>query len=419
MSIRNGLLEDILSATLNSGSGGLVNRVTVSQASDLAGTLDSTKEYFIDGVIDMGSQTIEVPAGGLNLTGYNFDVSRLISSAGAYTMFTSPVGGSGNLLGKDYAIEVTGAGSKVYDLTSATGFDAFEFARINYNDCTSLGEINGYRQGLEAGTGRFGGQPELTLSGAWLGGYFIDTSIVRSLTDGAYSLFKAGAAFSMASRFRSNQNIDLPARVSFFDFSPSNFVNPSTVQIEGAIVTRNAVFDATDSNITPNMTQGDLVSVWTDNNGMPNTFEGGSIGVTTSAVTTINTQGVFETIVAASWTAQDLQHFDNPSAGQLRHLGNTPREYKIIASFTCDSTANNELSLRVMKFDDSAGSPVAILTQTRQVNNLVGGRDVAFFEININTTLDQNDYVYLEIANNTGTNDVTAEVDSYYIVEQR
>ena len=51
-------------------------------------------------------------------------------------MFTSPAGGSGNVLGMDYAIEVTGAGSQVYNLVSDTGLEAFEFTRINYNDCS-------------------------------------------------------------------------------------------------------------------------------------------------------------------------------------------------------------------------------------------------------------------------------------------
>jgi len=408
MSIRNELLGDILSATLNSGAGGLVNRVTVSQASDLSGTLDATKEYFIDGVIDMGAQQITVPVGGLNL-----------SSAAGYTMFISPVGGSGNLLGKDYGVEVTGAGSQVYDITSATGFDAFEFARINYNECSSLGVITDYRQGLEVGTGRFGGKPELTLAGTWLGGFFIDTSIVRGMEDGAYSLFKAGAGFLMSSRFRSNMNIDLPASANFFDFSNVNFVNPSTLQIEGAIVTRGGVFDATDTNITPNITQSDIVSSWSGNNGMPNTFEGASIVVTTESVTTINTIGVYEDVLAASWTTSDLQHFDNPAGNQLRHLGNTPREYKVVADFLMDSTQNNVLTLRVSKWDSSASSFSVVLDQSRQVNSLVGGRDVAFFGININTTLDQNDYIKLEVANQSSTANVTAEIDSYYVVEQR
>lgn len=401
------------------GDTSLNNRIVVTSAAQLSGPLDSTKEYFIDGVVDMGTQSIEVPVGGLYLSGYNFDTSKLISSATGYTMFTSPVGGSGNIIGKDYAIEVTGSTSQVYNLTSATGFDAFEFSRINYNNCESLGEINGYRQGFESGTGRFGGKPQLTLSGTWVGGYFIDASIVRSLTDGAYSLFAAGAGFSMASRFRSNMNLDLPASASYFDFSPSQFVNPSTVEITDGIVTRNGAFDATDSNYTPNMQAGDLSSSWKGNNGMPNTFEGGSVGVTTSSLTTINTIGVFEDITAATWTTADLQHFDSPSPGQLRHIGNTPREYKVVASFAVDSTANDELTLRVAKWDSSASTFVTVLDQARQVNNLLGGRDVAFFNININTTLDQNDYIKLQVANNTSNDNVTAEVDSYFVVEER
>lgn len=397
----------------------LNDRIIVKQASDLSGPLDSTKEYFIDGVIDMGNQSIEIPAGGISLSGYNFNVSKLTSTASSYTMFTSPVGGSGDIIGKDYAIEVSGSSSKVYDIKDATGGNAFEFARINYNNCTSLGVIDGYRQGLEVGTGRFGGKPELTLVGTWLGGYFIDTSIVRGMIDGAYSLFKAGAGFSMASRFRSNMNIDLPASASFFDFSASNFVNPSTLQIEGVIVTRAGVFDANDSNITPNVSPSSLASAWTGNNGMPNTFVGGSIGVATEATTVINTVSVYEDVNAAAWTSEDLQHFDNPSGNQLRHLGNTPREYKVIADFLMDSASNDVLTLRVSKWDDSASSFSVVLDQSRQVNSLVGGRDVAFFGININTTLDQNDYIKLEVANQTSTTNVTAELDSYYIVEAR
>lgn len=397
----------------------LSNRVIVKQASDLSGTLSGTVEYFIDGIVDMGSQSIEVPQGGLNLTGYNFDVSKLISSAAAYTMFTSPVGGSGNMLGKDYAIEVTGTGSQVYNITSDTGFEAFEFARINYNDCESLGTITNYRQGLEVGTGRFGGKPELTLAGAWVGGYFIDTSIIRNLNDGAYSLFSAGAGFVMTSRFRSNMNLDLPASASFFDFTASNFVNPSTLQIEGAIVTRNGVFDSTDSNIAPNITEAELVSNWMGNNGMPNTFEGGSIGVTTEAATTISVISTFVDLAATLWTPADLQHFDNPSAGQLRHLGNTPREFTVIANISLESSNGDDLTIRINKWDDSASSFVTVLDQTREVNNFIGGRNVAFFNININTTLDANDYIVLQVANQTSTDNATAETDSYFIVEAR
>ncbi|ADM26690.1 conserved hypothetical phage protein [Pseudoalteromonas phage H105/1] len=404
---------------ISGGAIELKDRVAVRSASQLAGTLSSSKEYFIDGIIDMGTQSVEVPAGGLYLTGYNFDTSKLISSEPNYTMFTSPVGGSGNIVGKDYGIEVTGVNSKVYDISGDTGFEAFEFSRINYNDCESLGEINNYRQGFETGTGRFGGKPELTLSGTWVGGYFIESSIVRSLADGAYSLFKAGTALTLGSRFRTNMNVDLPASASFFDFSPANFPNPSTLQVDSAIVTRLGAQDATDLNYTPNISASDLACSWSNNVGMPNTFEGGSIGIGASAVTNINTIDVFEDVAATSWITADLQHFDNPVGGQLRHLGINPREYKTIASLTIEGANNDVLTLRVVKWDDSASSFVTVLDQVRPVNNLVGARDVAFFNINVNTRLDQNDYIKLQVANNSGTANVTAETDGYLVVEQR
>jgi hypothetical protein len=69
--------------------------------------------------------------------------------------------------------------------------------------------------------------------------------------------------------------------------------------------------------------------------------------------------------------------------------------------------------------DDSASAFITVLDQTRPVNNITGGRDVAFFDININTALDQNDYIKLQVANQTSTDNVTAEDYSYYIIEER
>lgn len=397
-------------------------RVLVSSPQQLSGALDSTKEYFLDGVIDFTGSglSIEVPEGGLYLRGYNFDISGIKCDDDNYTLFTSPVGGSGNVLGADYLIDVNGANSRVYNLSSLTGFEAFEFTRINYNNCTSLGTIDSYRQGLEDGTGRFGGSPSLELAGLWAGGYRITTSIVRSLSPSMTEpLFKAGAGFVMQSRFLTDINIDLPANSALSDFSSSNFPNPSTLQINGAIVTRDGVQDATDANYTPNINAGDLSCSWSSNVGMPNTFEGGAIGIATELATDIVSAGAFVDVAAASWSVTDLQHFDNPAGGQLRHVGVNPREYKVISSMSASSTANNVLTLRVVKWDNSVSSFITVLDQVRQVNNFTGSRDVAFFNVNINVTLDQFDYVKLQVANQTSTSDVTFEADGYYLVEQR
>ena len=404
-------------------SDNMASTITVNQtnlATTLGGTIDSTKVYLIDGTIDFTGTGLQitVPVGGISIIGTTFDVSKLICSDINYTLFVSAVGGSGNLLGMDYAMEVTGAGSQVYNLTDATGLNAFEFHRINYNDCTSLGTITDYRQGLESGTGRFGGTPELTLAGTWSGGFFIDTSIVRGLTDGAYSLFKAGAGFSMASRFRSNQNLDLNATVALLDFAPANFPNPNTLQLEGCIITRNGVFTATDTTITPNITRKEVQSSFRGNIGLLNTYVGGKLKVTGTAVTTIAAIGSYYTL-NATWLDQDMAHYDSPSAGQLRHLGVNPVEFRVQADFTVESTPDDELAVRIRVWRALTSSFLEFQPQIRQVNSLVGGRDVAFFTIFTSIRLDQNDYIYFQIANNTSISNATLEVDSFYVVEER
>lgn len=395
--------------------------VKVTKSSDF-GVIDSSKVYFIDGIVDMTGVTIEVPAAGIYLTGHNFDVSKLVCADNSYTMFTSPIGGSGNFLGKDYAIEVTGTGSKVYDLVDATGFNAFEFTRINYNNCTSLGVIDGYRQGLEEGTGRFGGSPSLTLEGNWLGGYRITTSIVRSMSDVTTEpLFKKGASFTMQSRFLTDINCDLGTLQPLLDFNAANFPNAGTLRIRGAEITRDGVYNAEDTNITPNITQMELPCYWKENNGINNTYVGGTALVVLQAATTITVQGQYEQVNASAWLGTGLEHFTVTSDGKLQHDGNSPREFEINYDFRAESTANNDIYLKFYKYDflTTTESPLDYTAAVRNVNNLVGGRDLAFFTGNIGVTLDKGDQLIMKIMNNSSTADITIENGGYFRVQER
>ena len=205
----------------------LTNRIIVNQANK-------------DSSVDMGATSIAVPATGLFMASYTNEFI-LSSSENSYTMFT----GGGNVFFDSIGIEVSGTSSQVYDLIDPTGFNAVELTTVNYNNCTSLGELRNFRQGLEMGTGRFGGSPSLTLSGTWLGGYRITTAIVRSMSDTTTEpLFKAGTAFIMNSRFLSDINCDLGTLQPFSDFAVGNFPNPSTLQLTGAIISRNGAFNS-------------------------------------------------------------------------------------------------------------------------------------------------------------------------------
>lgn len=396
------------------------NLVYVTQencAETLGGTIDSTTEYFITGVLDVSGVQINVPPTGMYIQGYNFNLSQLVSSDDNATLFYSL--NSGNFLMKDIGIEMSGTNSQVYDLKAATGFEAIEVERINYNNCTSLGTMDNFRQGLETGTGRFGGTPELTLTGVWLGGFILLTTIVRSLDDGAYSLFKAGVGFSMASRFKTDMNVDLPASVSFLDFAPSNFPNPGTVQLNGMIITRNGVLAPADANITPNISHADLSSAWSDNQGIRNTHVGGLIEVTSEVETVVTVQGDLYDLSGPVWTADNLEHFDEPSNGQLRHLGQSPIEYRVSLDLSIEGTANSEARIEIWKYDDSATSAAMVYSTSRQINSLVGGRDVAHVSAVLFVDLELNDYLYLRIANDTGTDNFTIENTSTLLIEAR
>jgi hypothetical protein len=396
----------------------IVNQTNVQNT--LGGVIDSSVQYFIDGIVDLTGLgiSIEVPSGGINIQGLGLDISKIICSDNNYTMFTSPIGGSGNFLDAQLTYTVSGTLSKLFDLKSVNGFQAIEHNVVNFDDCTSLGVIDNYRQGLESGTGRFGGTPELELRGVW-NGYRITTSIVRVLTDGAYSLFKAGVGLAISGRFLTDINVDIPANATFMDFATSNFINPSTLQLSGTIITRNGVTDPNDLNIIPNITNADLISSWKNNIGINNTFVGGQMNVIAEVTTPISAPiGTFYPLLG-TYTTSNLEHFDSPSNGQLRHLGNTPRAFNITSVINLEGVANNDVSVKIRKWNNSDGLFEDVITENRQINNFTGGRDIAFFIIITSVYLDQNDYIELQTANNTNNTDLTQEVGSYTVISER
>ena len=401
----------------------LDNRIIVTQANKdttIGGVIDSSKQYFLDGIIDLGTTQITVPITGITIAGLSFDISGLISSEDNYTMFVSETSliGSGNVLGADFLISVTGAGSKVYELYDATGFNAFEFARINYNDCTSLGDIYDYRQGLEEGTGRFGGSPSLTLHGLWRGGYRITTSIVRSLAGTMTEpLFKEGLLFQMNSRFLTDINCDLPTLAPFSDFKPVNFPNPSTVQLKGAIFTRDGGFNPNDTNIFSDLEASDLACDWDNNIGIKNTFIGGALNNDAELETVIVTQGTAVDL-NGTFSSRDLQHFDTPANGRLRHIGVNPTDFLVTWDLLIDGKNNDNYELFLIKIDSLANVTVEI-SQVRTVNNFQGGRDVGIWTGSAPVTLNQNDLVFWQIANLLDTDNCTLEVDSTWTITER
>ena len=270
---------------------------------------------------------------------------------------------------------------------------------------------------LEFNTGRFGGTPELTLSGN-INGYRITTSIVRGLNAGfTGSLFKAGTALSFSNRFLTDMNCDLPAGANVSDFSPSNFQAPSLVQISGGVFSRDGVISTGDNQLFTNLDPDDLVCVWKNNEGLRNTFEGGRITISSETATVISTVDTFYDI-AGVWTADGLQHFSSPVNGRLQNDGTNPTEYKLFASLVLNGTANDSLKVRVVRWDDENQVFVVLRDQIATVNSLSGPRDVAIVAFSWRVEVNQNDYIKLQVSNASGTGDITAETGSYFELSQ-
>lgn len=385
-------------------------KVRLESLSDFPTTFESDIVYEVGGQIDLGTSSIIVPVDGLTIVGDSVNVSKLYSSEPTNKIFIADVGGSGNLFVSNVTLTTSG---QVFDLKAATGFESLEVVTVNYEDCASLGEVEGYRQGFEDTIGRYGGKPELTLSGNWMGGYkSISTNSLNLDTDFTGSVFKAGTNFVMNNRFYTDANVNLPTNASFADFTTSNFPEASLVQIREARFSRNGVSSSGDNNFFPNLNPDDLVCSWYGNVGLRNTTEGGHIELTSEAGNTISTAGDYYDI-AGTFSTQSLDHFDSPSNGQLRNLSNTPQEFMMFGNLIIDGGANDIISVRVMKWSEIDQAFSQIVSVNTQVLSIIGGRDVAITSLAYPVNLEQNDFIKLQVGNVSDTTNITVELGSY------
>ena len=218
--------------------------IIVRNASDLSGTLSSTVVYLVDGVIDMGTTSITVPSTGLNILGLGFGISSLTSTENNYTMFVD-TGTAGNLFLSDLEITTSGTSSKVFDLDNQGNGAAMEANTVNFNSCTSLGELDEYRQLLMRNIGVFSCTDGLTLIGNWIGGARIETTLIRSFGSGTF--IKAGTALVLNTRFLSDTNMDGETNATFSDISETN------IAADGGFTIVNANFNGV-TNPLPNIT---------------------------------------------------------------------------------------------------------------------------------------------------------------------
>ena len=81
--------------------------------------------------------------------------------------------------------------------------------------------------------------------------------------------------------------------------------------------------------------------------------------------------------------------------------------------------ANEIIDIRVTRSSDGGLTyPDEINHISRVINNISGSRDVAFFPLSFIANLDKNDRVRIEVENKSSTGNVTAELDSFFILSE-
>ena len=203
---------------------------------------------------------------------------------------------------------------------------------------------------------------------------------------------------------------------ALFDFAASQFPNSSTLQMGGAIISRDGVIDASDANLTPNIDPSELAASWTGNSGLFNTFVGAFAELTTEVETVIATQNVAVPILG-TYTKSDFQHFDSPVNGEIRYLGTSPTEFNVLYDFLLEGTANDIYRIELVRTDGV--TPVILSTKTRTVNQLQGARDTAYYSGNVGIIMANNERLFWQVVNTSDTDNCTLELDSTWRVIAR
>ena len=392
----------------------IINEIIVQQASDLAGTLDSSANYLIDGVVDMGSQSITVPQGGLQVHGLGFGTSKLISTENNYTMFVDDGVYSGDLFLTNLDVEVSGTSSKVWDLDNNENGQAVECISVNFLNCVDLGSLDSFRQFLWSNVALINCVDGVEFIGVWSGGMRATTAIIVQAGVTATftgTLFKAGAGLTINGRFLTDFNAeDIADAGTFCDFAPANIIQNSRFQVAGLSINPS-------SNSFPNMPASSVKARFRNCDGTPNTYVGGQWTVTTETATTITTQDV-AVKVAGTTTYTDLQHFtDGGGNNSLTYIGTQAIgvQQQIDLSFTGPN--NNELTLTSKHWVAATSSYVDLaVTGPFTLNGAGRGEPISLHSF---CTFNTNDRFEVWVTNTSSTGNVTAKNGGIISITER
>ena len=387
--------------------------VLVTDASQLAGNLDSTKLYLLDGQIDLREVSIIVPPGGLSMAGQGFGVSGLISTSDNYSMFVRNGTYTGDLILTSMDITCTGIGSKVFDLDNQENLGTFNFNSVNFIQCTSLGIVANYRQGLATGVAWIRCLDGLTMAGNWLGGFaVVDSVVVGNTLTGV--LFRAGLGLLIAGSFRSNINILALSSVGglFCDFAPANIVLDGGFALSGVRARVN-------TNTVPNMPASSTKAFIRDCVGISDTYPGGVLTpVADSEIIITDANTLFQ--ITGAMTLSEAYWFSLANTNGLQANSTKYTEVNCVGIMSFSGSNGREMGVQLRKYDNSTASYINIGPSYRITLNGGGaGTRAENISFKATTNLEAGDRVEVWIENFTDASNITLLAGGQFQVLER
>ncbi len=374
--------------------------------------IDSSKNYMVDGELDMGSRSIVVPEGGISISGLNGarDTTILKSSEDNYSLFVSPAGGySGNVVMESMTVTVDGSGSQVFDLDNDGNSSALDIVGVNFTNCTSLGNLADYRQLFMENMGFLFIDDGLTFNGTWTGIALIN-SVAVSFP--AATLLNQGTGFTIGGSIRSNMNfLSVNAASVFCDFTEASILTDAAFALDG--------FRTVATNAVPNVPSSSVKALFANCRGVSDTYPGGSMVIDANATTTISAQDTL-TLAAGNGTASELAWFQKSGSANLQSISSEEIRVKVSARYTFSGSSNDQVQVQLRQWDNSASSYMDIgAAKTGTMNGGLLGTRAENIALSAYATINENDRIEVWIANTTAARDISVIEGSDFLVSER
>ena len=371
----------------------------------------------IDGLVDMGNQSIVVPEGGISISGLNGarDTAILFSSEDNHTFFVSPDGGySGGGVLESCTIDATGANPKVWNCDNQGNSGAWDVSGVNFGrspaSTITLGNLDNYRQGLFFNVGLVFAKDGLTLNGTWTG--FRASTSIAIVFPSLATLFKAGTGFTIDNFFSDFNFLSVQADSVFCDFSESHITSKGGFSLENL---RTVADDP-----LPNLDGSSVYARFRNCNGVRNTYVGGQWEIATAQETVINAVDT-PTKMAGITATNDLQWFDDDGGtnNRLRYIGEQTIEVEVKGIVSLSGGNNDQAKAYFRQWDASESVWIDGKEILATLNGgLLGTRAegialLAFF------ILDENDFIEVFLENATDTSNITSEVGGLFAISER